>query len=75
MNSQVYELLTFLMDWISDQHLSKIKIHEERGESHKPLAIETSKKICTQERCMKVKGFGLFARVNVFRFIGFFTWL
>ncbi|NXK83186.1 CC138 protein, partial [Amazona guildingii] len=53
-NSQVYELLTFLMDWISDQHLSKIKIHEERKDSHKPLAIETSKKICTQERCMKV---------------------
>ncbi|KAM9021451.1 coiled-coil domain-containing protein 138 isoform 2-T2 [Ara ararauna] len=53
-NSQVYELLTFLMDWISDQHLSKIKIHEERRDSHKPLAIETSKKICTQERCMKL---------------------
>uniref|UniRef100_A0A8B9F8W8 Coiled-coil domain containing 138 n=1 Tax=Amazona collaria TaxID=241587 RepID=A0A8B9F8W8_9PSIT len=53
-NSQVYELLTFLMDWISDQHLSKIKIHEERKDSHKPLAIETSKKICTQERCMKL---------------------
>ncbi|XP_065533893.1 coiled-coil domain-containing protein 138 isoform X1 [Lathamus discolor] len=54
MNSQVYELLTCLMDWISDQHLSKIKIHEEREGSHKPLAIETSKKICTQERCMKL---------------------
>ncbi|XP_061233549.1 coiled-coil domain-containing protein 138 isoform X1 [Neopsephotus bourkii] len=53
-NSQVYELLTFLMDWISDQHLSKIKIHEERGDSSKPLAIETSKKTCTQERCMKL---------------------
>ncbi|XP_030333003.1 coiled-coil domain-containing protein 138 isoform X2 [Strigops habroptila] len=53
-NSQVYELLTFLMDWISDQHLSKIKIHEEREDSHKPVAIETSKKICTQERCLKL---------------------
>ncbi|XP_062462861.1 coiled-coil domain-containing protein 138 isoform X2 [Pezoporus occidentalis] len=53
-NSQVYELLTFLMDWISDQHLSKIKIHEEREDSHKPQTIETSKKICTQERCMKL---------------------
>ncbi|XP_010016044.1 PREDICTED: coiled-coil domain-containing protein 138, partial [Nestor notabilis] len=53
-NSQVYELLTFLMDWISDQHLSKIKIHEEREDGHKPLAVETTKKICTQERCMKL---------------------
>ncbi|NXF43292.1 CC138 protein, partial [Oceanites oceanicus] len=54
LNSQVYELLTFLMDWISDQHLSKIKIQEEREDSHKLLATQTSKKTCTQERCMKV---------------------
>ncbi|NXF65379.1 CC138 protein, partial [Ciccaba nigrolineata] len=54
LNSQVYELLTFLMDWISDQHLSKIKIQEEREDSHKLLVTQTSKKTCTQERCMKV---------------------
>ncbi|XP_009575778.1 PREDICTED: coiled-coil domain-containing protein 138, partial [Fulmarus glacialis] len=54
LNSQVYELLTFLMDWISDQHLSKIKIQEEREDSHKLLATQTSKKTCTQERCMKL---------------------
>ncbi|XP_059677787.1 coiled-coil domain-containing protein 138 [Gavia stellata] len=54
LNSQVYELLTFLMDWISDQHLSKIKIQEERENSHKLLVTQTSKKTCTQERCMKL---------------------
>ncbi|NXC73198.1 CC138 protein, partial [Anhinga anhinga] len=54
LNSQVYELLTFLMDWISDQHLSKIKIQEEREESHKLQVTQTSKRTCTQERCMKV---------------------
>ncbi|NXJ92403.1 CC138 protein, partial [Corythaixoides concolor] len=54
LNSQVYELLTFLMDWISDQHLSKKKIQEEREDSHKLLVTQTSKKTCTQERCMKV---------------------
>ncbi|XP_072705905.1 coiled-coil domain-containing protein 138 isoform X2 [Ciconia boyciana] len=54
LNSQVYELLTFLMDWISDQHLSKIKIDEEREDSHKLLVTQSSKKPCTQERCMKL---------------------
>ncbi|KAM6145656.1 coiled-coil domain-containing protein 138 [Phoenicopterus ruber ruber] len=54
LNSQVYELLTFLMDWISDQHLSKIKVQEEREDSHKLLVTQTSKKTCTQERCMKL---------------------
>ncbi|NXW64938.1 CC138 protein, partial [Eurystomus gularis] len=53
-NSQVYELLTCLMDWITDQHLSKIKIQEEREGSHKLLVTQASKKTCTQEMCMKV---------------------
>ncbi|XP_064295784.1 coiled-coil domain-containing protein 138 isoform X2 [Phalacrocorax carbo] len=53
LNSQVYELLTFLMDWISDQHLSKIKI-QEREDSHKLQVTQTSKKTSTQERCMKL---------------------
>ncbi|NXS94323.1 CC138 protein, partial [Jacana jacana] len=52
LNSQVYELLSFLMDWISDLHLSKIEIQEEGEESHK--LTQTSKKTRTQERCMKV---------------------
>ncbi|NXE52514.1 CC138 protein, partial [Casuarius casuarius] len=54
LNSQVYELLTILMDWISDQHLSKIKIQEEREDSHKLLFTQNSKKTYTQEKCMKV---------------------
>uniref|UniRef100_A0A8B9M2H8 Coiled-coil domain containing 138 n=1 Tax=Accipiter nisus TaxID=211598 RepID=A0A8B9M2H8_9AVES len=54
LNSQVYELLTLLMDWISDQHLSKIKIQEEKEDTHKFMATQTSKKSCTQERCMKL---------------------
>ncbi|KFV75957.1 Coiled-coil domain-containing protein 138, partial [Struthio camelus australis] len=54
LNSQVYELLTVLMDWISDQHLSKIKIQEEREDSHKLLFTQNSKKTYTQEKCMKV---------------------
>ncbi|XP_076185029.1 coiled-coil domain-containing protein 138 isoform X1 [Aptenodytes patagonicus] len=54
MNSQVYELLTFLMDWISDKHLSKIKIQEEREGSHKLPVTQISKKNCTQESCMKL---------------------
>uniref|UniRef100_A0A8C9MLF8 Coiled-coil domain containing 138 n=1 Tax=Serinus canaria TaxID=9135 RepID=A0A8C9MLF8_SERCA len=51
LNSQVYELLTYLMDWISDQHLSKIKTQEE---SHKPRVTQSSKNSCTQEKCMKL---------------------
>ncbi|NXX40385.1 CC138 protein, partial [Tricholaema leucomelas] len=54
LSSQVYELLTFLMDWISDQHLNKIKPQEEEEDSHKLLVTQTSKKTCTLERCMKV---------------------
>ncbi|NWH62741.1 CC138 protein, partial [Geococcyx californianus] len=54
LNSQVYELLTFLMDWISDLHLSKIKMQEEGEDSHKVPVTATSKKLSTQERCMKV---------------------
>ncbi|NXG17874.1 CC138 protein, partial [Grallaria varia] len=54
LNSQVYELLTFLMDWISEQHLSKIKIPEERENSHKLMVTQSSNKSCTRQKCMKV---------------------
>ncbi|NWW18955.1 CC138 protein, partial [Falcunculus frontatus] len=54
LNSQVYELLTCLMDWISDQHLNKIKTQEEIEDSHKPRVTQSSKKPFTQEKCMKV---------------------
>ncbi|KGL75511.1 Coiled-coil domain-containing protein 138, partial [Tinamus guttatus] len=54
LNLQVYELLTALMDWISDQDLSKVKTQEEREGSHKLLLTQNSKKTYTQEKCMKV---------------------
>ncbi|XP_067151346.1 coiled-coil domain-containing protein 138 isoform X3 [Apteryx mantelli] len=54
LNLQVYELLTVLMDWISDQHLSKIKIQEEREDSHKLLFTQNSKKTYAQEKCRKL---------------------
>ncbi|NWI60693.1 CC138 protein, partial [Calyptomena viridis] len=54
LNSQVYELLTFLMDWISDLYLSKIKTQEEIEDSHKLTVTRSSKEPCTREKCMKV---------------------
>ncbi|NXW71254.1 CC138 protein, partial [Hirundo rustica] len=54
LNSQVYELLTSLMDWISEQYLSKIETQEEREDTHKPVVTQSSKNPCTQEKCMKV---------------------
>ncbi|KAM7065123.1 coiled-coil domain-containing protein 138 isoform 2-T2 [Acridotheres tristis] len=54
LNSQVYELLAYLMDWVSDQHLCKIKTQEEREDSHKSMVTQSSKNSCTQEKCMKV---------------------
>ncbi|XP_039911672.1 coiled-coil domain-containing protein 138 isoform X1 [Hirundo rustica] len=54
LNSQVYELLTYLMDWISEQYLSKIETQEEREDTHKPVVTQSSKNPCTQEKCMKL---------------------
>ncbi|KFP70198.1 Coiled-coil domain-containing protein 138, partial [Acanthisitta chloris] len=53
-NSEFYELLAFLMDWISDQHLSKIKTQEGREHSPKRTVTQSSKQTCTRERCLKV---------------------
>ncbi|KAM8821010.1 coiled-coil domain-containing protein 138 isoform 2-T2 [Eudromia elegans] len=54
LNFQVYELLTALMDWLSDQHLCKLKTQEEREGNHKLLLAQNSKKTYTQEKCMKL---------------------
>ncbi|NXD23242.1 CC138 protein, partial [Spelaeornis formosus] len=54
LNSQAYELLSYLMDWVSDQLLSKIETQEEREDSHIPMATQSSKSPCIQEKCMKV---------------------
>lgn len=61
-NSEVYGLLTVLMDWISDEHLSKLKRQDERKDGQKP---QSSGKTYIQEKCLKVKGLE-FALVNVF---------
>nr|XP_006114605.1 coiled-coil domain-containing protein 138 isoform X1 [Pelodiscus sinensis] len=50
LNSHVYELLTVLMDWISDQFL-KVKKEEERGENHK---LTYTHKNDTQEKWPKL---------------------
>ncbi|NWU76276.1 CC138 protein, partial [Onychorhynchus coronatus] len=54
LNSQVYEFLTFLMDWISDEHLSKIKTQEEREDGRELMVTQSSNKPCTWQKCMKV---------------------
>ncbi|XP_067419636.1 coiled-coil domain-containing protein 138 [Emydura macquarii macquarii] len=54
LNSHVYELLTVLMDWISDQYLSTVKIEEEGGDSHKLKNTHMSHKNFTQEKCAKL---------------------
>nr|XP_038029206.1 coiled-coil domain-containing protein 138 [Anas platyrhynchos] len=50
-NSKVYDPLTILMDWISDQHLRKIEIQEEREGSEKP---QCAKENYTLDNCMKL---------------------
>ncbi|XP_074820498.1 coiled-coil domain-containing protein 138 isoform X2 [Natator depressus] len=50
LNSHVYELLSVLMDWISDQFL-KVKIEEEEGDNHKLMYTH---KNYTQEKCAKL---------------------
>nr|XP_058934845.1 coiled-coil domain-containing protein 138 isoform X3 [Kogia breviceps] len=53
LNGQVYELLTVLMDWISDHHLSKLK-HEESGmDGEKALPTFASQRNDIQEKCVK----------------------
>lgn len=64
LNSKVYDLLTILMDWISNQHLSKIEIQGEREGSDKP---QCAKENYTPENCMKVKAFE-FVQAKMLRF-------
>ncbi|XP_066169822.1 coiled-coil domain-containing protein 138 isoform X2 [Sylvia atricapilla] len=54
LNSQVYELLTYLMDWISEQYLSKIETQDEKEDTHKPMVAQSSRNTCVQEKCMKL---------------------
>ncbi|XP_052543954.1 coiled-coil domain-containing protein 138 [Tympanuchus pallidicinctus] len=50
-NSEVYGLLTVLMDWILDELLSKLKKQEERQEGQKP---QCSGRTYIQESCLCV---------------------
>ncbi|XP_050564294.1 coiled-coil domain-containing protein 138 [Cygnus atratus] len=51
LNSKVYDLLTILMDWISNQHLSKIEIQGEREGNDKPQGAKENN---TPENCIKL---------------------
>ncbi|KAF7252559.1 hypothetical protein EYD10_02042 [Varanus komodoensis] len=53
LNSHVYDLLTLLMDWISDQHLSKLILEEEREAIHKQ-GTDASNRNYTQEKCIRL---------------------
>lgn len=62
LNSEAYGILTVLMDWVSNKHLSKLRIQEERRDNQKPQSTGITS---IQEKCLKVKGFQ-FALVNMF---------
>ncbi|XP_062942621.1 coiled-coil domain-containing protein 138 isoform X1 [Cynocephalus volans] len=54
LNGQVYELLTVFMDWISDHHLSKVKLEESGMDGEKPLLRFASQRNDIQEKCVKL---------------------
>ncbi|XP_075419477.1 coiled-coil domain-containing protein 138 [Tenrec ecaudatus] len=54
LNTQVYELLTMFMDWISDHHLSKVKTEDAGMEGEKALIKHTSQRSDIQEKCVKL---------------------
>ncbi|KAM6446620.1 coiled-coil domain-containing protein 138 isoform 5-T5 [Liasis olivaceus] len=53
LNSHIYDLLTVLMDWISEQHLCKLMV-EEKGNIHKLTGTLASNRNYTQEKCVKL---------------------
>ncbi|XP_039187738.1 coiled-coil domain-containing protein 138 isoform X3 [Crotalus tigris] len=54
LNSHVYNLLTVLMDWISEQHLCKLIVEEEKENIHKLTGTLASSINYTQEKCVKL---------------------
>lgn len=54
LNLHIFDLLTVLMDWISDQHLSKLLHEDEKENIHKAAGTLPSDKTYTQEKCTKV---------------------
>lgn len=45
------------MDWISDQHLSKLVLEEDKEDLPKLTGMLASNRNYTQEKCIKVKSF------------------
>ncbi|XP_054830882.1 coiled-coil domain-containing protein 138 isoform X2 [Eublepharis macularius] len=54
LNLHIYELLTVLMDWISDQHLSKLMHEDEKKNICGSTGILSSNRSYTQEKCIKL---------------------
>ncbi|XP_028583831.2 coiled-coil domain-containing protein 138 isoform X4 [Podarcis muralis] len=52
-NSHIYDLLTVLMDWISDQHLSKLVAEEEKASECLLTGVLASSRNYTQEKCIR----------------------
>ncbi|XP_070607190.1 coiled-coil domain-containing protein 138 isoform X3 [Erythrolamprus reginae] len=53
LNLPVYNLLTVLMDWISEQHLCKLIVDEDKENIHK-LGTLVSSRNYLQEKCVKL---------------------
>ncbi|XP_075446434.1 coiled-coil domain-containing protein 138 isoform X3 [Ascaphus truei] len=60
-NVQAYELLTVLMDWISDLQINKLK-SEENGSKDNLLCIHTLPTNYVQEKCAKVRNYACICR-------------
>ncbi|XP_048350863.1 coiled-coil domain-containing protein 138 isoform X2 [Sphaerodactylus townsendi] len=54
LNLHIYDLLTVLLDWISDQHLRKLMHDDEKENIHKPTGTLSFNRSYTQEKCVKV---------------------
>ncbi|XP_061482726.1 coiled-coil domain-containing protein 138 isoform X2 [Rhineura floridana] len=53
LNVHIYDLLTVLMDWMSDQHLSKLIAEEERAAECLLTGTLASNRSYTQAKCIK----------------------
>uniref|UniRef100_A0ACB8FIC9 Uncharacterized protein n=1 Tax=Sphaerodactylus townsendi TaxID=933632 RepID=A0ACB8FIC9_9SAUR len=53
LNLHIYDLLTVLLDWISDQHLRKLMHDDEKENIHKPTGTLSFNRSYTQEKCVK----------------------
>ncbi|KAL8190073.1 UNVERIFIED_CONTAM: hypothetical protein K2H54_038955 [Gekko kuhli] len=54
LNLRIYDLLSVLMDWISDQHLSKLMHEDEKENICKPAGTRSSSRSYTQGKCIKI---------------------